>query len=74
MTIFPQLLEKADLTVTSEIRHLRNGVYQVYVNSVPAHAVLAQRLHRVGLVLYGYGEAADGWEVRFGVNLPRRAV
>jgi hypothetical protein len=70
MSILSLLLAQAGLTAVSDVQHLGNGVYQVYVQSVPQHRELADQLHKVGLNLYGYGQArGKRWEVRFCVNM-----
>jgi len=72
MSIMSLLLTQAGLTPVSEIHHLGNGIYQVYVQSVPQHRALAEQMYRAGLSLYSYGQSRGSrWEVRFLVNVSR---
>ena len=66
MSVIHIMLAQAGLLIEGEVEYLSNDTYRIYTTWVPTHQELAERMHRVGLTLHGYGRAKKfGWEVRF---------
>ncbi len=69
MSLINIMVAQAGLLIEGEVEYLSNDTYRMYTTGVPTHQELAERMHRVGLTLHGYGRSSKyGWEIRFRVS------